>query len=78
MNKAIENYQKDRSKFYVSLGLAGQVTFLLVGPVVVCLFLGFWADNFFHSTPLFIILGVIIGFAGSIFNVFKIMKMMDK
>lgn len=65
-------------KVYFVIGLAGQVTLLLVAPVVGSLVLGFWLDNYFHTSPIFIIGGVFLGFAGSIFNVFRIMKIVDK
>lgn len=71
------NDKKENKKFYYVLGLAGQVTFLLAGPVVVCLFVGLWADSYFRTTPLFIIIGVILGFSGSVFNVFKVMKIVE-
>ena len=69
---------KEKRKIYYIIAIGGQITILLVGPVVFCLLLGFWLDGFFHTTPLFTIIGVIVGFVGSIFNVFRVMKIMDK
>jgi F0F1-type ATP synthase assembly protein I len=68
----------EKRKFYYIVAIGGQVTILLVGPVVFCLLLGFWLDSYFHTSPFFIILGVILGFIGSIFNVFRVMKIIDK
>ncbi len=69
---------KDSRRLYYGVIGAMEVTFLLVGPVVVSLFIGFWLDNTLHTSPLFIILGVIIGFIGSVYNVFKVMKLIEK
>lgn len=69
---------KEKRKIYYIIAIGGQITILLVGPVVFFLFLGFWLDSFFYTTPLFIILGVIVGFIGSILNVFRVMKIIDK
>jgi len=69
---------KEKSRIYYIIAICGQVTVMLVGPVVGCLLLGLWLDGFFHTTPLFVIIGVIAGFVGSIFNVFRVMKIIDK
>ena len=69
---------KEKRKFYYIVAIGGQITFLLVGPVVFCLLLGLWLDSYFHASPFFLVLGVILGFIGSIFNVFRVMKIMDK
>lgn len=69
---------KEKRKIYYIIAIGGQITVLLVGPVVFCLLLGLWLDSFFHTTPLLIIIGVIVGFVGSIFNVFRVMKIIDK
>lgn len=70
--------KKEKRKIYYIIAIGGQITVLLVGPVVFCLLLGLWLDNVFHTGPLFIIAGVIIGFIGSIFNVFRVMEIMEK
>lgn len=69
---------KDQSKLYSIIAMGSQVTVMLVGPVVFCLLCGIWLDKYFRTTPVFLIIGVIIGFAGSIFNVFRISKIMEK
>lgn len=69
---------RDKRKFYYIAAIGGQITILLVGPVVFCLLLGLWLDSIFNTGPLFIIFGVIVGFVGSIFNVFRVMEIMDK
>lgn len=78
MGKESKEKNGGNKQFYVVAGLVGQVTLLLVVPVVGFLILGLWLDSFFHTTPLFLILGVVLGFAGSIVNVFRMMKMLDK
>lgn len=69
---------KEKQRLYYKIGITAQITFLLVGPVVLLLFLGLWLDNLLHTSPLFVILGVIFGFIGSIFNVFRVIELMNK
>lgn len=69
---------REKNKIYYIIAIGGQITALLVGPVVFFLLLGLWLDNTYHTSPLFIILGVIIGFIGSIINVFKVMRIIEK
>ncbi|MBU3978897.1 AtpZ/AtpI family protein [Patescibacteria group bacterium] len=69
---------KEKRKIYYIIAICGQVTVMLVGPVVGCLLLGLWLDSIFHTSPLFIIIGVVIGFIGSIFNVFRVMKIISR
>lgn len=78
MTDAKNNKTKNPKGFVLALALAGQVSLLLVGPVVVCLGLGIWLDNTFSSTPVLLIAGVITGFAISMINVFRVMKIMEK
>lgn len=78
MDLNVEKEVKNKKRFIFIAGLAGQVTFMLVGPVLLCLFLGLWLDSFLNTSPLFIVTGVILGFTGSIYNVFKIMKIIDR
>lgn len=78
MDNGKASKDREKRKFYYIIAVGGQITFLLVGPVVFCLLIGLWLDSYFHTAPLFIIIGVIAGFVGSIFNVFRVMKIIDK
>lgn len=75
----LEKVQKrGKPRLIYIAAISGQITILLVGPVVFFLLLGLWLDSFFHTSPVFIVIGVIVGFVGSIFNVFRVMKITDK
>jgi F0F1-type ATP synthase assembly protein I len=78
MDSSGESEKRETRKTYYILAISGYITVFLVAPVVLCLVLGLWLDSFLHTTPLFVILGVIIGFAGSIINVFKVMEIINK
>lgn len=53
-------------------------TILLVSPVAVLVAVGYFADKYFHTAPIFLIGGGIIGFASGISNVFRMTQMMQR
>ncbi|MGI8419892.1 MAG: AtpZ/AtpI family protein [Candidatus Levyibacteriota bacterium] len=67
---------KSKTTFFILIGMS--TALLLATPVIILLFLGIFLDSFFHTGRLFTIGGVIIGFLGGIFNVFRLMQMMQK
>lgn len=78
MDSRKESEAKDTRRTYYIIAVSGYITILLVAPVVLFLLLGFWLDSFFHTGHIFVISGVIIGFVGSVFNVFKVMELINK
>ena len=58
----------------LSLGLAGQMGFLIAIPAVVLGFFGAYLDKYFGTSPLFIISGFILAFAISAFAIVKKVK----
>lgn len=63
-----------KSRVFSFALIAGTVTILLVTPVLVLLFIGFFADKFFHTGNLFLMLGGVMGFVGGMMNVYKLVK----
>jgi F0F1-type ATP synthase assembly protein I len=51
---------------------------LLVTPVLILLVLGYIVDNIFHTTPFYMIGGIIVGFISGVINVFRLMKLMQR
>lgn len=60
------------------LGLALQLGFGFALPVVVCLFLGLWLDSMIKTSPLFLLIGVAIGFTIGLIQAYKVVKFMEK
>ena len=50
------------------------VGFYLVTPLLVSVLVGAYADGRFHSKPIGVTLGIIIGAAGTFYNLFKLVK----
>ncbi|MNK57103.1 putative F0F1-ATPase subunit [compost metagenome] len=42
-----------------------------VGPVLVCLVAGIWLDRKFGTSPLFLFIGLFLGFGTGIFSVYR-------
>ena len=68
------NKNNDRDPLYVSLALYGAVGFQLVIAVVGGLFLGNQLDKWLGSGPWLAIAGLLLGFAGGLLNLVRIMN----
>jgi F0F1-type ATP synthase assembly protein I len=62
--------------FFIMMGMS--TAFLLVTPVLVLLAIGFFVDNYFHTSPFYMILGIAIGLVGGTFNVFRLLQAMQR
>lgn len=63
---------------YKKVIYGAQLGVSLTVPVVLLLLLGLWLDNNYHTMPLFVVTGAVLGFAVSIYNAFKITNLVDK
>ena len=73
-----KNKKETRANYRVFLIVAASTAILLVSPVLVLLVIGYLADNIFHTAPLYMFLGIGIGFVGGIMNVFKMVQVFQK
>lgn len=53
---------------YMNLG------FYIITPLLVGVFLGFWADNVLKTKPIVTLLGIVIGTIATFYNLIKIIK----
>ncbi len=65
------------NKLLLTLTIAYQIGFLVVGPIVVCLLIGLWLDSVFHTSPFLLILGAVIGFSGGMYSAYKMTKLLQ-
>jgi F0F1-type ATP synthase assembly protein I len=68
--------QQNNYKMFLIIGMSTAI--LLVSPVIILLILGYFLDNLFHTSPLFILVGVSLGFVGGVMNVFKLMRIKQR
>jgi F0F1-type ATP synthase assembly protein I len=66
------------NKVYYSLTIALSIVILLVSPVLSLLIIGYFIDNFSHTTPTFMSIGVVLGFLGSLVNITKLLKVVKE
>ncbi len=64
----------NKTKHYYSVFMAAQLGLLIAVPVIIFIIIGIWLDKTMHTSPLFVMLGVIIGFSGGIYNAYRIIK----
>jgi len=58
--------------------IATSTAILLVSPVALLGIIGYFVDKIFHTAPLYLILGILIGFVSGIINVFRMVQMMQR
>jgi len=61
---------KDGFKLWYAISFAFQLGFIVVFPIVGFIVLGLWIDRAFNSTPLLLIVGVFVGFAVTVYEVY--------
>ena len=57
---------------YLTLGIQFITTILL------CVFAGHWADGKFDTSPIFILIGSLVGIAAGFYHFFKVVLKMDR
>ena len=72
------NTKNTKTTYKLFLIIATSTAILLVSPVLVLLAIGYFFDHLLHTTPLYMIIGSVIGFISGIYNVFRMMKLMQK
>jgi F0F1-type ATP synthase assembly protein I len=50
------------------------IGYYLVTPLLLGVFLGLWVDAYFHSKPLFTLVGIAIGFISAAYSLYKLIK----
>ena len=76
MEQKGSNENKTTYKFYLIMAMSTSI--LLVSPVFIMGLFGYFLDKFFHTAPLFLIFGGVVGFISGIINVFRMTKLMQR
>jgi len=69
---------KNSFKTFYAISFAWQLGFFIIIPVAVFLSLGFLADNFFKTKPLFLIVGIVVSFIAIIYGVYFLLRPLIK
>jgi len=64
--------QKPQKQLAYIIGLGTQFGLMIAATLALTLIAGVYLDKFLHTKPLFILLGVIIGIAASILEIFHV------
>jgi len=64
--------EKDRFKLFYALSFAWQLGFLIVVPLAGFLFLGYLVDKVLHTHPLFLIIGLIVSFIITVYEIYQL------
>lgn len=58
-------------KFWYALSLGLQLGFMIAVPIGGFILLGYWVDNHFLTHPVFILLGIVLGFSITAYEVYQ-------
>lgn len=64
--------QKDVFNTFYALSVAWQLGFIVIAPIGGFLFLGFLGDKFLGTGPLFLIIGIAVGIAITVYEVYHL------
>lgn len=65
--------KRDGFKIPYALSLATQLGFLISASIAGFILLGIWIDNIFNSSPLFLTVGVIVGFCMTVYEAYHML-----
>jgi F0F1-type ATP synthase assembly protein I len=68
--------QKNEFKIFYAVSFAWQLGFLIVGPIGGFLLLGYWIDKMAGTSPLFLMIGVMIGLGITIYEVYHMLDIL--
>ena len=65
--------KKDGFKFFYAISLALQLGFIIAVPILGFLWIGSWFDAKFNTSSLFLLLGIFIGVAITVYEVYHLL-----
>lgn len=65
---------KEQSKILAALSIAFELGFAIALPIVLFLLFGRWLDSLFHTSPLFLIIGILLGVSVAIISVYLLVQ----
>ncbi len=70
----MKNGKKPPPTAYQTLGALGGMGFTIVVPIVLGAILGAYLDGQFHTKPLLILLGLLLGLISGIYGAYRLLK----
>jgi ATP synthase protein I len=65
--------QKPPPSVWGSLALVGQLGFTIAFPIALLAILGHYLDGVFHTAPLFILLGLLLGLISGVYGAYRLL-----
>jgi len=78
MEQKDKTKKENRTTYKLFIIMAMSTEILLVSPVLILGIIGYFLDKIFHTAPLYLIIGGIVGFVSGIMNVFRMMRLMQR
>ena len=65
-----QNNKSDKFKVFYAISLAWQLGLMVIVPIGMFAFLGWWGDKMIHTSPYLFLLGIIIGITAAVYNIY--------
>lgn len=65
---------KSAFKTFYALSFASQLGFIIAAPIVGFLILGFWLDEIFDSSPIILIVGLVLAITVTIYEIYHLLE----
>ncbi len=78
MNKHHSDKPSSLAQAYRSVGPYLTLGIQLIATILLCVFAGHWADGKFDTSPIFILIGSLVGIAAGFYHFFKVVLKMDR
>ncbi|HHD92659.1 MAG TPA: AtpZ/AtpI family protein [Candidatus Portnoybacteria bacterium] len=62
--------QNNKFKLFYAISLAWQLGFMVIIPIGIFIFAGWWGDKTFKTSPWLFLLGIIFGVIAAIYNIY--------
>lgn len=69
---------EDNLKIFYAISLAWQLGFLVALPIAGFMWLGWWGDKFWHTSPIFLLVGVAVGLVVTVTEVHHMFALLLK
>ncbi|MGM8215018.1 AtpZ/AtpI family protein [Bacillaceae bacterium W0354] len=63
-----------RNNPFRGIAITSGILSYLAGATIVGIFIGRWLDDYFQTTPLFLIIGLLLGLAAGVYGMIKIVN----
>ncbi len=66
--------KNDKFKVFYAISLAWQLGLIIIIPIGIFTFLGWWGDKIIHTSPYLFLIGIITGIVAAVYNIYRSLR----